>query len=113
MIEAKTRQTKLNERGQAMSNTQSQDMEPLSGYEKGLRGIAPAGMTPRTLRVERWEAAVRGRPKLQTETRAHQTPELARQAERYINSWVEAMYQDEPGPDQADHMDQEGGTNDR
>ena len=76
----------------------------VSPYGKGLGRIAPPGMQPRGLRIDRWQGWTAG-----TADREVGTPDegddrgktdspderLNNQAQRYIHNWVEAMYQDE------------------
>ena len=69
-----------------------------SPYEQGLNRVAPPGKKPRQIRVDRWEGRATGSNSQSQE--AETTEQLQEQAQRYINNWVEAMY--EPEPDQGD-----------
>ncbi|GEM_PF-5522143 len=64
-----------------------------SRYEQGLNRVAPPGKKPKQIRVERWEGRIKG---IKSESQDTETASpLQEQAQRYINNWVEAMYEPE------------------
>ena len=75
----------------------------VSPYGKGLGRIAPPGMQPKGLRIDRWqgwqpgtadrEVGVPDESNDQGKTET-QDNRLNNQAQRYIRNWVDAMFQD-------------------
>lgn len=76
-----------------------------SPYEQGLNRVAPPGKKPKQIRVERWEG--RTRPIKSQSQDTETTSQLQEQAQRYINNWVEAMYEPEPGEGEDKANDQQ------
>ena len=76
----------------------------VSPYGKGLGRIAPPGMQPRGMRIDRWQGWTSGTadrevsiPAQSNDQGEHDSQDnrLNNQAQRYIRNWVDAMYQDE------------------